>query len=168
MDSTSVTAISGLIIKGLELVHKRREGRLSKQEAQELYCRVFSSLLWEVHQNLKRCNGIVNKAHGGVISAGILSFFVRDSLFSDFCIMCPEPRVVSNLNTIYSAFERIHYWQRVTTDLKSENIRYIIGWAHDLFKDKQLHLKYNELLNGLKALSAEIHVPPEFEFVTAA
>lgn len=168
MDAASITAISGLILKGLELVHKRREGTLNKEEAQKLYCRIFSSLLWEVNQNLERCKNIVNMAKGGKVSAGILSFFVRDALFSDFCIMCPEPCVVSNFGEIYGAFERIHHWQRVTIDLKSETTKYILGYTNDLFEDKKLHIKYNSLLNVLKNLKPGKHVPPEFEFTKTA
>ena len=164
MDVSQIAAITGLILKGLELVHKLREGTLSKGEAQELYCRIFSSLLCEVHQNLERCRNIVNMAQEKQISAGILSFFVRDALFSDFCIMCPEPRVVSDLSEIYGAFERIHHWQRVTIDLKSEGTKYIIGYANDLFASKKLHVKYNDLLKILKDLSPEGHKPPEFEY----
>ena len=153
---------TSLILKGLDLAQKRREGTLNKKEAQELYCRIFSSLLFEVHQNLERCNTIVNMAKKGGMSAGILSFFVRDSLFSDFCIMCPEPRTVSELSEIYSAFERIHHWQRVTIDLQSSSAKYIVGYANDLFTGKKLHLKYNSLLKILKDLSSKTPTPPKF------
>lgn len=154
---------TSLILKGLDLAQKRREGTLNKKEAQELYCRIFSSLLFEVHQNLERCNTIVKIADKGGMSAGILSFFVRDALFSDFCIMCPEPRTVSKLSEIYSAFERIHHWQRITSNLKSHSAGYIAGYAIDLFTEKKLHLKYNGLLRNLKELSPKEHAPPKFK-----
>ena len=103
-------------------------------------------------------------AKKGGMSAGILSFFVRDALFSDFCIMCPEPRTVSELSEIYSAFERIHHWQRITSNLKSGSAKYIAGYAYDLFTEKKLHLKYNVLLKILKDLSPKEHKPPKFNF----
>jgi len=156
-------SIIGLMLKTLELVHKWREGRLEKSEAKELYSRIFCALLWEVYQNFDRCKVIVNQHRRGVISAGILSFFVRESLFPDFCIMCPEPRVIANLNEIYSAFERIHHWQRVTVDLPSRGAQFIIGFAEDLFSTKHLDQKYNLLLEGLKGLSSEIELPPKVE-----
>jgi len=162
MDVASIAA--SLILKGLDLAHKRRKGNLSKKEAQELYCRIFSSLLFEVHQNLERCNTIVNMAKKGGMSAGILSFFVRDALFSDFCIMCPEPRTVSELSEIYSAFERIHHWQRITSNLKNGSTKYIVGYAFDLFTEKKLHLKYNVLLKILNDLSPKENKPPKFNF----
>jgi hypothetical protein len=154
--------IAALIIQGLGLVHKRREGRLSKQEAQELYCKIFSSLLWEIHENLGRCRDILVDAEESRIAAGVLSFFVRDALFSDFCFMCPEPQVISDLNEIYSGFERIHHWQRVTTDLGSNSAGFIIGFAKALFKRK-LHSKYKDLLYVLRVLCSEIETPPEFD-----
>ena len=163
MDPASITPFAGLIIKTLELVHKRREGKLSSEDAQELYCRIFSSLLWEVHQNLERCMIITGKSESAAISVGILSFFVRDALFSDFCIMCPQPRVTSDLNQIYSAFERILHWQRVTTDLQSPGAAYILGFAKNLFTNENLDGKYNQLLGTLKSLSSGVKVPPQFE-----
>ena len=39
MDVASIAA--SLILKGLDLAHKRRKGNLSKKEAQELFCRIF-------------------------------------------------------------------------------------------------------------------------------
>lgn len=163
MDPASVTTIAGLIIKSLELVHKRREGKLSSEDARELYCRIFSSLLWEVHQNLELCMTIRSKSESAAISVGILSFFVRDALFSDFCIMCPEPRVISDLNQIYNTFERILHWQRVTTDLQSPGAVYIVSFAKDLFTHKNLDAKYNHLLGSLKSLYSDVEVPPEFK-----
>ena len=160
---SSIVTITGLVVKGLELAHKRREGKLNKEEAQVLYCRIYSSLLWEVYQNLERCKGIVNMAQKNKLSAGILSFFVRDSLFSDFCIMCPEPLTISGLNQIYGAFERIHHWQRVTIDLSSKSAEFIKGFASDLFEDKKMHIKYNDLLDVLKNLRSDVQVPPKFK-----
>jgi hypothetical protein len=164
VEPTQIATITGLILKGLELVHKRRAGTLSKKEAQELYCRIFSSMLCEIYQNLMRCKNIVKMAREGKISAGILCFFVRDALFSDFCLMCPEPRLVSDLSEIYGAFERIHHWQRVTTDLQSENTKYILGYAKDIFDDKKLYVTYNGLLTTLKDLSPDEYTPPEFKY----
>lgn len=164
MSVTTIATIYQIILNGLKLVYKLREGTLSEKEAQDLYCRIFSSLMFEVHQNLERCNGILKMAKDSQISAGILSFFVRDALFSDFCIMCPEPLVVSELNEIYSAFERIHHWQRITISLKNEGTKYIMGYAHDLFVSKKLYLKYNKLLMILKNLSPEGYAPPKFKF----
>lgn len=163
MNTASVTAITGLIVKSLELVHKRREGKLSSKDAQELYCRIFSSLLWEVHQNLEHCRIIKRKSESAAISVGILSFFVRDALFSDFCIMCPEPRVISDLNQIYSAFERLLHWQRVTTDLQSPGAGYIVSSAKNLFNNEKLDVKYNDLLDSLKSLDSDVEVPPKFK-----
>ncbi len=159
MEPSSILSITGLILKTLGLVHKRREGRLEKDEAQELYSRIFCSLLWEVYQNMDRCKGIVIFSQKCDISAGILSFFVRDALFPDFCIMCPEPRVIADLNDIYAAFERIHHWQRVTYDLKSEGANYITGFAKDLFSSKHLDEKYNNLIDILKALNNQVELP---------
>lgn len=98
MDPASITGIAGLVIKTLELVHKSREGRLQKEEAQELYARIYASLLWEMSQNLDRCKGMLSQAEKGFVSAGVLWFFVRGALFPDFCIMCPEPLVVAKVN----------------------------------------------------------------------
>jgi hypothetical protein len=162
-----VVSIASFILTGLDLTHKYRKGTLNKKEGEELYCRIFSSLLFEIHQNLKRCNTIVNLSEKGGVSAGILSFFVRDSLFSDFCIMCPEPRTLTELNEIYSAFERIHHWQRITNDLKSDGAGYIVGYAKDLFNEKKLHRKYNGLLEVLSSLPKQIHKPPKFFYSNA-
>jgi hypothetical protein len=161
-DPVTVTAIAGLILKALGLVHKHREGNLSEQEARDLYCKIFSSLLFEVHQNLDRCRMFIENAMQNKIAGGVLSFFVRDALFSDFCIMCPEPEVVSSLNEIYSGFERMHHWQRVTTELKSESAKLIIGFAGAMFR-RELHLKYNTLLGVLKELCPNTAAPPEFD-----
>ena len=98
MDPASITGIAGLVIKTLELVHKSREGRLQKEEAQELYARIYASLLWEMSQNLDRCKGMLSQAEKGFVSAGVLWFFVRGALFPDFCIMCPESLVVAKVN----------------------------------------------------------------------
>jgi len=162
MDPVSIT---GLVIKTLELVHKRREGKLTKEEAQSLYCRIYSSLLWEVYQNLERCNGIVRKAERGRISAGILSFFVRDALFTDFCIMCPAPEVIAGFSEIYGALERIHHWQRVTVDLESKSAGYIIGFAKDLFEARK-HDKYNGLHRVLRNICRSgKQIPPVFNML---
>ena len=150
------------MLKALDLVHKWREGALNQQEAKELYARVFSSLLWEAHDNLHRCETIMTMAEKQTISAGILSFFVRDALFSEFCVMCPEPGVVSTLNEIYGSFERIHHWQRVTTDLHSDAAKFIVGFASDLFKQKKTHSVYNDLRKALVSLEIDVPVPPEF------
>jgi hypothetical protein len=97
IDAASIPAIAGLVLQGLDLVHKRREGKLTKEDAQTLYSKIYSSLLWEIDQNLGRCRMIYRKAEEkGQISAGVLSFFVRDALFSDFCVMCPEPSIISH------------------------------------------------------------------------
>ncbi len=162
IDPASITAITGLILKSLELVQKRREGTLSKEDAQQLYCKIYVSLLWEISQNLDRCKGIVRIAEQGQISAGVLSFFVRDALFSDFCIMCPEPSVISEFNSIYGAFERIHHWQRVTTDLSSNAASFIIAFAKDMFTDKHIDDKYNILRESLISICSSIQLPPEF------
>ena len=163
MDPTSITGVAGLIIKTLELVHKRREGHLQKEEAQALYARIYASLLWEIGQNMRRCKGMVGKAEQGFISAGVLSFFVRDALFPDFCIMCPEPEVVAKINSLYSALERIHHWQRITKNLNDESVRYAVGYAKDLFVDKRLHETFNELVGAVGILSKEISAPPMIE-----
>ncbi len=163
MDPASATVAAGLIIKTLELVHKRREGRLQKEEAQELYARIYSSLLWEMGQNLERCKTMVTGAEQGKVSAGVLSFFVRDALFPDFCIMCPEPSVVAKVNQLYSALERIHHWQRLTTSLADESVGYALGYAEDLFREKCLHDTFNELVEAVANLSPNIAVPPKVE-----
>jgi hypothetical protein len=159
MDPASITGIAGLIVKTLELVHKRREGNLQKEDAQALYARIYASLLWEIGQNLERCRGMVGKADQGYISAGVLSFFVRDALFPDFCIMCPEPLVVAKINNLYAALERIHHWQRVTKSLSDEGVRYAVGYAKDLFVDKKLHETFNELVGAIGRLSKDIEAP---------
>jgi len=165
--SSSILALTGMVIKGLELVHKRREGKLNEDEARQLYAKIFSSLLWEVKQNLDRCFLIKIKfEEENIISAGVLSFFVRESLFPDFCIMCPEPRVIACLNEIYSAFERIHHWQRLTVNFSSENARFIIGYAKDMFEDKKLHDKYNDLILVLTNLAPREHIPDQFKAIT--
>lgn len=158
MDPATITSIAGLVIKTLELVHKRREGNLQKDEAQALYTRIYASLLFEIGQNLDRCKNMVTKAEKGVISAGVLSFFVRDALFPDFCIMCPEPQVVAKVNELYAALERIHHWQRIISSLKDEGVNYVIGFAKALF-DRGLHETYNELV----VLSEDIAVPTKIE-----
>ena len=99
------------------------------------------------------------------IAAGVLSFFVRDALFPLFCRMCPEPTVIADLNQIYGGFERIHHWQRVTTDLGSQSARLITGFAGAMFK-RQLHVQYNTLLGVLKELCPETALPPEFNPAT--
>ncbi len=165
--SSSILALTGMVIKGLELVHKRREGKLNEDEARQLYAKIFSSLLWEVKQNLDRCFLIKIKfEEENIISAGVLSFFVRESLFPDFCIMCPEPRVIACLNELYSAFERIHHWQRLTVNFSSENARFIIGYAKDMFEDKKLHDKYNDLILVLANLAPREHIPDQFKAIT--
>jgi hypothetical protein len=161
-EPATVAAITGLVIKALELVRKRHGDRLSEQETKDLYCNIFSSLLFEVHQNLDRCRMFIENAMQNKIAGGVLSFFVRDALFSDFCIMCPEPEVVSSLNEIYSGFERMHHWQRVTTDLSSQTAGLIIGFAGAMFR-RELHLKYNTLLGVLKELCPNTAAPPEFD-----
>ena len=162
--SSSILALTGMVIKGLELVHKRREGKLNEDDARQLYAKIFSSLLWEVKQNLDRCFMIKSKfEEENIISAGVLSFFVRESLFPDFCIMCPEPRVISDLNQLYSAFERIHHWQRLTINLSSENTKFIVGYAKDLFEEKKLHEKYNDLIAVLENLAPKEHIPDQFK-----
>jgi hypothetical protein len=159
MDPATITGIAGLVIKTLELVHKRREGNLQQDEAQALYARIYTSLLFEIGQNLERCKGMVSKAEQGFFSAGVLSFFVRDALFPDFCIMCPEPQVVAKVNDLYAALERIHHWQRITRSLKDEGVKYAIGFAKDVFQDKHLHETYNELVRAVKILSKDITAP---------
>ena len=159
MDTSTITGITGLIIKTLELVHKRREGHLQKDEAQALYARIYTSLLYEIGENLERCKVMICQVEEGFISAGVLSFFVRDALFPDFCIMCPEPQVVSKFNNLYSALERIHHWQRISRSLSDEGVGYAVGYAKDLFSNKRLHEKFNELVEAVGTLSEEI-VPP--------
>ncbi len=163
MAPASITGVAGLIIKTLELVHKRREGHLQKEDAQELYARIYASLLWEMGQNLNRCKGMVTMVEDGVISAGVLSFFVRDALFPDFCRMCPEPSVVAKINELYAALERIHHWQRLTTSLGDEGVRYALGYAKDLFEGKCLHNTFNELVESVGKLGSSISVPPKVE-----
>lgn len=162
MDPASI-AITGLVIKTLELVHKRREGTLQKKEAQELYSRIFASLLWEIQQNMERSKGMIKMAETGYVSAGVLSFFVRDALFPDFCIMCPDPFTVAEMNRLYSALERIHHWQRLTTSLESETVKYIIGYADDLFTSKKLHNTFNKLVDILGVLAPDVKAPPQLE-----
>ena len=60
MEPTTILSGAGLAIKTLELVYKRQLGKISKKENQQLYDRIFSSLLWEIYQNLKRCGMIIN------------------------------------------------------------------------------------------------------------
>jgi hypothetical protein len=160
MDPASI-AITGLVIKTLELVHKRREGTLQKEEAQELYSRIFASLRWEIQQNMERCKGMIRMAETGSVSAGVLSFFVRDALFPDFCRMCPDPFTVAEINRLYSALERIHHWQRLTDSLESKHVKYIIGYADDLFNSsKKLHNTFNKLVDILRALAPDVKAPP--------
>lgn len=163
MDPASITGIAGLVIKTLELVHKSREGRLQKEEAQELYARIYASLLWEMSQNLDRCKGMLSQAEKGFVSAGVLWFFVRGALFPDFCIMCPEPLVVAKVNQVYAALERIHHWQRQTTSLADEGVKYALGYAKDLFFDKGLHPTFNEVVDAVATLSPNVAVPPKVE-----
>jgi hypothetical protein len=163
VDPASITGVAGLVIQTLELVHKRREGRLQKGEAQELYARIYASLLWEMNQNLDRCKGMLSQADKGFLSAGVLSFFVRDALFPDFCIMCPEPSVVAKVNQLYAALGRIHHWQRQTTSLADEGVQYALGYAKDLFFDKGLHTTFNELVDAVAKLSPNVAVPPKVE-----
>jgi len=162
VDPATVGTVASLVIKTLGLVHKRREGKLEKTEAQELYSRIYCSLLWEIHQNMTRCAYIVNQRKEGKFSVGVLSFFVRDALFPDFCVMCPEPRVIADLNEIYSAFERIHHWQRVIYSAEAEGVRYVLGFAEDLFK-KKLHEKYNVLVDSVSKLSDDLALPPKID-----
>lgn len=163
IDPGSITAIAGLVLQGLNLVQKKREGKLSEEDAQMLYCKIYSSLLWEMYQNLDRCRMIYKNAEEkGHISAGILSFFVRDALFSDFCIMCPEPSVISEFNSIYGAFERVHHWQRAVTDLKSETAGFIVAFAKSMFVDKHIENVYNLLGKTLKKIAPTANVPPKF------
>lgn len=159
MDPSTIPGIAGLIIKTLELVHKRREGHLQKNEAQALYARIYTSLLYEIGKNLERCKGMVSKAGEGFISAGILSFFVRDALFPDFCIMCPEPQVVAKFNNLYGALERIHHWQRISKSLSDEGVTYAVGYANDLFADRRVHEIFNELVDAVGDLSNELAAP---------
>ena len=163
MDSASIGGVIGLVIQTLELVHKRREGRLRKEEAQGLYARIYASLLWEMSQTLNRCKGMLSQAAKGFLSAGVLSFFVRDALFPDFCIMCPEPSVVARVNQLYAALERIHHWQRQTTSLADEGVQYALGYAKDLFFDKDLHTTFNELVDAVAKPSPNVAIPPKVE-----
>ena len=72
IDPGSITVIAGLVLQGLDLVQKKREGKLNKEDAHALYCKIYSSLLWEMYQNLERCRMIYKKAEEkGQISAGI-------------------------------------------------------------------------------------------------
>lgn len=163
IDPTSITAITGLVLQGLDLVQKRREGKLTKEDAHALYSKIYSSLLWEIHQNLGRCKMIYKNAEQrGKISAGILSFFVRDALFSDFCIMCPEPSVISRFNNIYGAFERVHHWQRTVSDLQSENAMFIVAFARSMFLEAHIEEVYNQLRATLEDIAATIDKPPIF------
>jgi hypothetical protein len=163
VDPASITAITGLVLQGLDLVQKRREGKLTKEDAQTLYSKIYSSLLWEIHQNLGRCKMIYKNAEEKrQISAGVLSFFVRDALFSDFCVMCPEPSVISQFNSIYGAFERVHHWQRTVSDLKSENAGFIIAFARSMFLDAHIENVYNLLRETLEKIAPTIDKPPIF------
>ena len=157
MDPVTVV---GVTLKTLDLVHKKREGTLGRKEAQQLYLRIFCCLLWEIQQNMHRSKGIVTKAKNTPpqISAGVLSFFVRDALFSDFCIMCPEPEMVAGVNEIYAALERIHHWQRVTYDLNTAPAKFILGFANSLFADHGVHEKYNGFVDTLRDLCKEIRI----------
>lgn len=144
-------------------MQKRREGKLSKEDAEILYCKIYTSLLWEMHQNLDRCRMLYKNAEErGQISAGILSFFVRDALFSDFCIMCPEPSVISKFSSIYGAFERVHHWQRTVTDLKSDNAGFIVAFARSMFLYMHIENVYNLLRETLGNIAPMINQPPIF------
>jgi hypothetical protein len=69
---------------------------------------------------------------------------------------------VSKVNRVYSAFERIHHWQRTTKDLSAdESVKFIIGYADDLFK-KRIDSVYNELVGYIKSSLVADQVPPEF------
>jgi hypothetical protein len=114
-------------------------------------------------QNLDRCKGMLSQSEEGFLSAGVLSFFVRDALFPDFCIMCPEPLVVAKVNQLYAALERIHHWQRQTTSLADEGVKYALGYAKDLLFDKGLHTTFNELVDAVAKLSPNIAVPRKVE-----
>ena len=163
IDAGSITTIAGLVLQGLDLVQKRREGKLNKDDAQILYCKIYSSLLWEMYENLDRCRMIYKNAEEkGQISAGILSFFVRDALFADFCIMCPEPLIISKFNSIYGAFERVHHWQRALTDLKNESAGFIVAFARSMFVDRHIEDVYNLLRETLKKIAPTVSVAPEF------
>jgi hypothetical protein len=163
IDPVSITALTGLIIKGLELVQKKREGKLNEEDALSLYCKIYASLLWEIYENLERCKMIYKNAEEkGQISAGILSFFVRDALFSDFCIMCPEPLVIKEFNSIYGAFERVHHWQRMTSNLQSESSTFIIAFSKSMFLDRQADKAYDLLRESLIGINSEINIPPKF------
>ena len=158
---STAAAAAGLGIRVLELVNKWRIGKLNDSENKELYGKIFCSLLWEIHQNLYRCMAIASQ-HSG-LSAGVLSFFVREALFSQFCTACPEPRIVASFSEIYGAFERVHHWQRVTSDLTTESARFIPGYAKDLFKNKPVVEKYNELVEILKKITSDEYPPPQFD-----
>jgi hypothetical protein len=76
--------------------------------------------------------------------------------------MCPEPRIISDLNEIYSAFERIHHWQRQTVDLGGDGTHFIVGYAKDMFDDKNIEEKYNELVGVLSNIAPDEHAPEYF------
>lgn len=153
--------IAELILTTLDLVHKRREGALSKEEAQNLFARIFLSLLWEIHDNLDRCKYMYDQyQESKEISLGVLTFSVRDALFTDFCISCPEPTLVADVNRIYAAFTRIQHWQASEHFNKEDRYLNALGWVEDLF-DKELDKRYNDLCDlGNKLGNYELEVPP--------
>ncbi|MCA9670688.1 MAG: hypothetical protein KC503_34060 [Myxococcales bacterium] len=154
-----IVALSGLALKTLELVHQSRTGKLGAKEAQALYCRITSSLLYEVHSNVQRCAYLVKSGHQGKYSVGVFAFLVRDALFADFCRMCPEPLMISKLNEIYSGFARIQHWQGYPETDESET--YVLGFANDFF-EKKLDANYNDIRDALNALSDDVQVPPRW------
>lgn len=153
--ATTATTV-GLVLKGLQLVHKRREGRLAQEDAQELYARILASLLFEVRSNIKRCDYIFRESKKNNVSLGVLSFFVRDALFSDFCIMCPDPSTIAKLNDIYAGLERVHHWQR-----RADDHRPMLAYAKDFF-EKKLQENYNELCSVLTELSPDTAAPEQW------
>jgi hypothetical protein len=58
---------------------------------------------------------------------------------------------------------RIHHWQRQTTSLADEGVKYALGYAKDLFFDKGLHTTFNELVDAVAKLSPNVAVPPKVE-----
>lgn len=155
-----IAGLVGAITSGLQLAHKWRQGVLAEAEAKALYSRIFSALLFEVRQNLARCAYIAKEGKQGRYSAGVLSFLVRDALFSSYCIICPEPTVIAKLNEVYAAFERIRHWQGMVTDTNSRQAQFVQAFSQELFKQNVDHV-YDELLRSLRSIAPEKLELPE-------
>jgi hypothetical protein len=82
---------------------------------------------------------------------------------SGFLHHVPRTLGVAKVNQVYAALERIHHWQRQTTSLADEGIKYALGYAKDLFFDKCLHPTFNEVVDAVAKLSPNVAVPPKVE-----